>query len=125
MSLTKPIKIGNTEFDPSKMDIGVQTVSGADAGRDQSGLMHLCYVTTKFKIELEWLCPSPALTRQILAAVQPTAANQGTISVTFVNPVTNAEETRNFYVGDRSAPYQMWGTSRKFFSRLAFNLIEL
>lgn len=134
---TKAICIGGIWCDPSKMDISVQTVSGADAGRDQSGTMHVCYTTTKFKIALEWLCPSPEKVEPILHQIERYTQNKRTtglpanrqnksaIPVVFRNPITNTEDTRYFYVGDRNAPYQMWGANRKFFSRLAFDLIEI
>ncbi len=122
--LTTPIRINGTDFDPSKMDISIQSVSAADAGRDESGLMHVRYIATKYKIELEWLCPSPALTKSILKAVQPTAGHEY-VSVDFVDPVSNSQQTKYMYVGDRNAPYQMWGRKRKFFSRVAFDLIEI
>ena len=127
---TKAIKLGNLWCDPSKMDISLQSVNGADAGRDQSGFMHICYVTHKWKISLEWLCPDIDTVQAILYEVnpgnrEPTGMQRGTIPVTFRNPYNNNEVTKYMYVGDRNLPYQMWGKKRKFFSRLAFDLIEI
>ena len=134
---TNAINIGGIWCDPSHMEISVQTVSGSDAGRDQSGNMHTEYVTTKFKIQLEWLCPNPEEVEPILHKIERYTQNKITddlpvgkrynsaIPVWFRNPVTNTNDKRYFYVGDRSVPLQMWGQKRKFFSRLAFNLIEI
>lgn len=113
------ITINGTGFDPSKMSIGIQDVSNSDAGRDQSGLMYKNLITRKYKIELEWWMPSPALTSQILTAVDPEYFN-----VTFTDPKTNTSVTKSMYVGDRSAPVEMWGSNKKFYSKVSFNLIE-
>ena len=117
-----PITINGQNFDPSKMSIGLQDVSMADAGRDQSGYMHKMRISEKFTIELEWWCPSVAETARILNAVKPEYFN-----VTFHNPYNsnpNSTITRKMYVGDRTAPVQMWGDDRQFFSSVKFKLIE-
>lgn len=113
------IKINGTEFKPSAMSIGIQDVSASDAGRDQSGTMHKMLITQKRKIELEWWCPSPQLTKQILSAV-----NSEYFSVQYTDPLTNTLVTKTMYVGDRSAPIEMWGANRKLYSKVSFNLIE-
>lgn len=117
------ITINGTAFDgntaPSKLSFGIYDVSNSDSGRDQSGLMYKNLIARKIKIELEWWCPSPALASTILTAVDPEYFN-----VTFTDPKTNASTTKSMYVGDRSAPYEMWGNDRKFFSKVSFNLIE-
>lgn len=125
---TNAIKIGDLWCDPSRMEISIQTVSGEDAGRDQSGYMHMEYVTTKYKIQLEWYYPDLKTVKDILKIIRDATQNRATnsaIPVVFRDPVTNTEKTKYFYVGDRSVPYQMWGQKRKFFSRMAFDLIEL
>ena len=88
------IKINGTEFKPSAMSIGIQDVSASDAGRDQSGTMHKMLITQKRKIELEWWCPSPQLTKQILSAV-----NSEYFSVQYTDPLTNTLVTKTMYVG--------------------------
>lgn len=114
-----PITINGQNFDPSKMSFGIQDVSASDAGRDQTGLMHKDLITRKYKIELEWWCPSRAETARILTAVYPEY-----FPVTFTDPMTNTTVTKTFYVGDRTAPVQMWGDDRQFYSSVKFNLIE-
>lgn len=114
-----PIKINGRDFDPSKMSFGIQDVSASDAGRDQSGYMHKDLISRKYKIELEWWCPSRQETARILTAVEPEY-----FPVTFTDPMTNTVVTKTFYVGDRTAPVQMWGDDRQFYSSVKFNLIE-
>ena len=117
-----PITINGQSFDPSKLSIGIQDVSASDAGRDQTGTMWKMLITRKYKIELEWWCPSVEETARILGAVQ-----QEYFNVTFhdpLNPDPNSVVTKTMYVGDRSAPVQMWGDDRRFYSSVKFNLIE-
>lgn len=113
------IKINGTEFKPNAMSIGIQDVSASDAGRTQSGLMMKMLITTKAKIELEWWYPSPQLTSQILSAV-----NSEYFSVQYTDPLTNTLVTKTMYVGDRSAPVEMWGTNKKLYTKVSFDLIE-
>lgn len=104
---------------PSKMAIGVYDVSNSDSGRDQTGLMWKNLIARKYKIELEWWMPEPPVVASILGAIDPEYFN-----VTFTDPRTNTATTKVMYVGDRSAPYEMWGDNRKYFNKLSFNLIE-
>ena len=113
------IEINGVTCKPSEMSIGINDVSSSDAGRDQTGLMHKNLVTTKYKIELAWWNPHRDVVAQVLTAVKPEY-----FSVRFYAPDTNSIVTKTMYVGDRSAPYQMWGDDRSFFSKLSFNLIE-
>lgn len=114
-----PININGQNFDPSKMSFGYQDVSTSEAGRDQTGLMWKNRITQKITIELEWWCPSRAETARILTAVKPEYFN-----VTFVNPESNSMVTKTMYCGDRTAPVQMWGDARQFYSSVKFKLIE-
>ena len=113
------IKINGRVFDPSKMSFGYQDVSASDAGRDQAGTMYKMAIAQKITIELEWWCPSREETARILTAVKPEY-----FPVTFVNPETNTAVTKTFYCGDRTAPVQMWGDARQFYSSVKFKLIE-
>lgn len=113
------IRISGVEFKPSEMKIGIQDISAPDSGRDQSGTMHKLLLCQKRKIELAWWCPSPQLTAQILQAVKPEY-----FTVEYTDPETNTWVARTMYVGDRSAPVEMWGNDRKFYSKVSFNVIE-
>lgn len=113
------ITINGTNYDPSEMTFGIQDISAPDAGRDLSGKMWKMTVTQKRTIQLAWWQPSPALVSQVLTSVSPEYFN-----VTYTDPQTNASTTKSFYVGDRSAPVQIWGTSTKRYSKLSFKLIE-
>lgn len=113
------ININGTDFKPSVMEIGIQDISAADAGRTQAGTMQKMRIVEKTTINLEWWEPSRSLTSAILWAVSPEY-----FPVTFYNPKTMEVETKTMYVGDRTAPVRMWGDDRAFYSRVSFNLIE-
>lgn len=114
------ININGLQCDPSVLEFGIQDVSASDAGRDQSGRMHKMKITQKIKIKLEWWQPSRELTSQILTKVN----EKEYFPVSFWNPQTDAIETRTMYVGDRSAPVQMWNTGHAWYSKVSFDLIE-
>lgn len=113
------IKINGISFKPSEMTIGIQDVSASDAGRDQTGRMHKNRITQKATIQLSWWCPSRELTSQILTAV-----DSEYFPVQYYDPKTNTLVTKTMYVGDRSAPVQMWNDKRAFYTSVSFNLIE-
>ena len=113
------IKINGTEYDPSELTVGIQDISAPDAGRDLTGYMYKMTVCQKVTIQLTWLQPSPALVSQILNSVKSEY-----FQVQYNDPLTNSLSTKTFYVGDRSAPVQVWGTNNKRYSKLSFKLIE-
>ena len=113
------IKINGTEYDPSELTVGIQDISAPDAGRDLTGLMHKMTVTQKVTIQLAWWQPSPAVVSAVLNSVKDEY-----FSVQYNDPISNSLVTKTFYVGDRSAPVQVWGSSTKRYSKLSFKLIE-
>ena len=113
------ININGVNFTPNAMTIGMMDVSAPDAGRTQAGLMQKMLITRKLKIELEWWYPSPQLTSTILQAVYPEY-----FKVQVTNPRTNLWTEYTMYVGDRSAPVEMWGSDKKLYNKVSFSLIE-
>lgn len=119
------------EFKPSEMTVSVMDISAPDAGRDQTGYMWTQKlknsngdVILKHKIQLAWWCPDPAVVASVLNAIKPER-----FYVSFHDPFNSNPTGGNIsclmYVGDREMPVQMWGANRKFYSRLAFDLIEV
>ena len=105
---------------PSKFEWGLQDVSAADSGRVESGLMYKNRIAQKVKINLEWVAVSDADAATILNAFDPEY-----FSVTYHDPKLNANTTKTFYCGDRSAPYYWWVDNRGFsFENISFNIIE-
>jgi hypothetical protein len=80
--------------------------------------MHVEQVTQKDKIGLKWLGSTPEQAATILQMFDPEYIN-----VTYLNPLTNSVVTKEFYTGDRSAPYYWWCDGGRH-SEISFNIIE-
>ena len=121
------IKINGTEYDPSEMTIGIQDVSAPDAGRSLDGIMHKMTISQKRTIQLAWWQPSPSVVSAVLNSVTYDAVTHAPVEyfpVQYTDPASNTLVTKMFYVGDRSAPLQVWGDGMKRYSKLSFKLIE-
>lgn len=104
---------------PSSFSWGLQDVSDSASGRTQDALMHKNRVAQKRKISLAWSNPTKDETAAILQAFNPEYIN-----VTYPDAMSGADETRTFYVGDRSAPMKMWTVNNKRYSQVSFDIIE-
>ena len=105
--------------DPSELQWGLQSVSASNAGRTMDGLMHVNLVARKRKLELKWSGVDFDATSEILKAV-----NDETFKVTYFDNLNNRNETRTFYVGDRTSMVKSYvhGYRR---CDVAFNIIEV
>lgn len=110
---------GVTIKTPSGMTWGLQDVSDAAAGRTDDAVMHKNRIAQKVKLSLSWNNP----TREEAAAILQTF-NPEYIMVTYPDAMSGLNETREFYVGDRSAPMKIWTISNKRYSQISFDIIE-
>ncbi|MBP3884377.1 MAG: hypothetical protein J6D54_05505 [Olsenella sp.] len=118
-----PDNLREISMDPSVMDWGLQDISASDAGRvhDAGNSMYKMRTSQKRKLNLTWAEPTAAQTAEILQAFNPEY-----IWVRYPDAMSGALETREFYVGDRSAPvrwYQLPGRENRY-KTLSFNIIE-
>ena len=114
------IKVNGTVIKtPSSFSWGLQDISDSAAGRTQDVLMHKNRVSQKRKISLGWNNPTKEEAAQILQAFNPEY-----IDVTYPDAMSGTDETRTFYVGDRSAPMKIWTVSNKRYSQVSFDIIE-
>ena len=104
---------------PSSFSWGLQDVSDSASGRTQDAIMHKNRISQKRKISLAWNNPTKDETAAILQAFNPEY-----IDVTYPDAMSGTNETRTFYVGDRSAPMKMWTVSRKIYSQVSFDIVE-
>lgn len=110
-------------LDPSDMTVSLQRVSASDAGRDQSGVMHVNQVCLKRKISLTWAIPHEAQAHEIAVAFLPEY-----VTVTYYDPWDGGMDTRTFYTGDQSFPFRSYnvpvvgGTT---FKTVSFDIIEV
>lgn len=105
---------------PSTFEWGLIDVSASDSGRTQDGKMHKNRIAQKRQLKLSWSGTDKARTAKILQMVNPEY-----ISVTYPDAMKGADETRTFYVGDRSAPIKIWVVNNKRYETLSFDLIEV
>lgn len=106
--------------DPSELTFGLYDVSAANSGRTEDATMQKNRIAQKRKLNLGWQNIRPDKASTILTAVNPEYIN-----VTYYDIMDGNTQTREFYVGDRTAPYQWWhGTNGQIISKLTLNLIE-
>lgn len=110
---------GSAVPDPSVFEWGLQDISSSDSGRTEDTLMHKNRVGQKRKIKVTWNNPTPEKAAQILTAFNPEY-----VSVKYPDAMSNSNETRTFYVGDRTAAMRAWTTSYKRYTQVIFDLIE-
>ena len=104
---------------PSSFSWGLQDISDSASGRTQDAVMHKNRTAQKRKISLGWNNPTKEDTAIILQAFNPEY-----IEVTYPDAMSGTDETRTFYVGDRSAPMKIWTVNNKRYSQISFNIIE-
>lgn len=104
---------------PSSFSWGLQDISGSDSGRTQDTVMHKNRIAQKRQISLSWTAPTPQEVSAILKAFNPEY-----VSVTYPDAMSGTDETRTFYVGDRSAPVKIWTIGNKRYENVSFELIE-
>ncbi len=108
--------------DPYKLEWGLMDVSSDDAGRvmDANATMYKERICQKRKLNVAWREITNAQASAILQAVNPEY-----FYVRYWDVMDNRWETREFYVGDRSAPFRWFeilGGTR--YSEVSFDLIE-
>lgn len=104
---------------PSTMQWGLQDVSAPDSGRTEDALMHKNRVAQKIKIQLGWNNITPDEAHPIVAAFNPEY-----VDVTYYDLLAGGIVTKNFYTGDKTAPFKMWTANNKRYSTLSFDIIE-
>ena len=104
---------------PSVFSWGLQDISDSDAGRTDDTVMHKNRIGQKRKISLAWNNPTREETASILQTFNPEY-----IMVTYPDALSGLNETREFYVGDRSAPMKIWTINNKRYSQISFDIIE-
>lgn len=104
---------------PTSFSWGLQDISDSDSGRTQDTIMHKNRVGQKRKISLTWDNATKEETAAILQAFNPEY-----IDVTYPDAMSGKDETRTFYVGDRTAPMKMWTVNKKIYSQISFNIVE-
>lgn len=123
------IDISQYEFHLGSIDIqpksfgglkwSIMSVQSADSGRAEDGKMIATLVAKKRKLEVKYANLTPADASAILAEV----CGDMFFDVTYYDVLDAQQETRTFYVGDRSLDWYNYNIERGI-ENLAFNLIE-
>jgi hypothetical protein len=115
------IKInGTTIKTPSSFQWSLQDLSSEDSGRTLDGVAHKDIIAQKRKLDCGW----SGLTSEETSTILQTVNTSAIFKVTYPDAMSGTNETRKFYVGDRSAPVMMWTADKKIYSSLSFNFIE-
>lgn len=104
---------------PSSFSWGLQDVSDSASGRTQDAIMHKNRIAQKRKLSLSWAMPTPTEASQILKAFNPEY-----VKITYPDTMSGSNETRTFYVGDRTAPVKIWTIGNKRYESISFDVIE-
>jgi len=104
---------------PTTFTWGLQDISDDDSGRTQDMLMHKNRIAQKRNLNISWNITTPDETAILLQAFNPEY-----IQVKYPDAMSGKDETRTFYVGDKSAPVRTWVQNNKRYTTVGFDLIE-
>jgi len=104
---------------PGGLKWSIMSIQSADSGRAESGKMIATLVAKKRKLEVKYANLSPADASAILAIV----CGDMFFNVTYYDVLDAKQETRTFYVGDRSLDWHNYNIARGL-ENLEFHLIE-
>ena len=104
---------------PSTFQWGLQDVSAAESGRTEDTLMHKNRVGQKRKLQVGYNGVKAETAKTVLQAINPEYIN-----VTYFDLMAGENQTRTFYVGDRTAPFKWWWDGKHILESLTFDLIE-
>lgn len=113
--------LGNIEIQPklSGLKWSIMSIQSADSGRAEDGTMIATMVAKKRKLEVSYANLSP----EDAAAILDVVCGDMFFEVTYYDVLDAQQETRTFYVGDRSINWYNYNIERGL-ENLAFNLIE-
>lgn len=97
----------------------IMSIQSADSGRAEDGSMIATLVAKKRKLEIKYANLTPDEAADILSFV----CGDMFFDVSYYDFLDKQQETRTFYVGDRSGDWYNYNI-KKGIENLAFNLIE-
>lgn len=102
---------------PSSYQWKLQDISQSDAGRTEDTVMDKKRIGQCVKLELQWRNITTAEAADILKRFNPEY-----VTVTYLDAMQGQYLTKEFYVGDRSAP--LYNCQKGIWSNISFNIIE-
>jgi len=105
---------------PYSFTWGYSDLSSEESARTLDGKSHKDIIAPKEKLECSWNNLNGAETSALLKKVCPYAYR----NVTYMSPLENAEVTKSFYTGDKSAPVKTYALGDTIYSTVSFNFVE-
>lgn len=113
-------KIGSKDFSGlvTGLKVGYETLVSDNSGRNAAGDTVLDVINTKRKIYVTLRHTTFVEMQEFLAAVEPFQ-----VTVTYLDPKTNALKTANTYIGTPEPEY--YNVSHTLYKPMSLNFIEL
>ncbi len=105
---------------PSTLTWGIADLSSEESGRTLDGKSHKDIIASKVTLQCSWANLTGVQAAGLLQKVVPYAYR----NVTYLDPMNNAETTKSFYTGDKSAPVKTYALGDTVYSTVSFNFIE-
>lgn len=115
-------KINNTDFSyiVAGLKVGTETLVSEDSGRNANGDTVIDVINTKRKVYVTLRYTTEAEMRSFLSAIQDFVVN-----VSFLNPLTNSQQTIVAYIGTPEPEYYTIQTDSIIYKPMSLNFIEL
>lgn len=123
MALTSKghFKVNGTEYLAKSIKVNLESLASEDSGRTDDGVMHINWVLKKIrKVEIQVAPSTTANIAPLLSAVQGQ-----TYSLTYFDPLANAEKTITAYTSTSSSELYSGVLYNGLWQGTSFNAIEL
>lgn len=123
MALTSKghFKVNGTEYKAQSIKVNLESLASEDSGRTDDGVMRINWVLKKIrKVEIQVAPSTTANIAPLLSAVQGQ-----TYSLTYFDPLANAEKTINAYTSTSSSELYSGVLYNGLWQGTSFNAIEL
>ena len=111
--------LGDIAIQPKALKWSIMSVQSHDSGRTEDGTMRATLVAKKRKLEVKYA----NLTPEDASAILDVVCGDMFFDVTYYDVLTKQQETKTFYVGDRSVDWYNYNIERGL-ENLEFHLIE-
>lgn len=123
MALTSKghFQVNGTEYKAQSIKVNLESLASEDSGRTDDGVMHINWVLKKIrKVEIQVAPSTTANIAPLLSAVQGQ-----TYSLTYFDPLANAEKTITAYTSTSSSELYSGILYNGLWQGIQFNAIEV
>lgn len=117
------LKIGNIDFSDFVADLKVDKnyLTSDFSGRNAAGTMVIDVVASKYKISVTFRTMTVSEAQSLLSAL----SGYANLSITFMNPFTNATTTITSYIATPSVTYYRYSADLKLTKPFTIDFIEM